>query len=70
MEGNGRVYTIQLCARDEAGNRSCVERHIKVPTWIQSRFSKSDLEGEYLPVVDDGKLYVLAKDEVVEFGAL
>lgn len=65
VSGNGRVYTIQVCATDEAGNRRCVEKRIKVPTRVQSKHGIGERG-----VVDDGRLYVLAKDEVTKFGAL
>ncbi len=56
-EGNGRVYTIQVCATDEAGLRSCAERKVSVA-----------YKGR--PVVDGGKLYALAQDSVTKFRTL
>ncbi len=58
--GNGRVYTIVACGTDEAGLRTCKENMVEVtPKHIKSS-----------RVVNDGKNYLMAIDDVNKFGTL
>lgn len=59
-EGNGRVYTIEVCATDEAGIRTCKEVTVK-------SIPKKGIVGT---VTNDGKNYLLAADHVNKFGTL
>jgi len=58
--GNGRVYTIVVCATDEAGQRTCRETTVEV---TPKGFKPSR-------VVNDGKNYLLAEDEINKFRTL
>lgn len=58
--GNGRVYTIVACATDEAGLRTCKEAAVAVTPkgWKVSA------------ATNDGKNYLLAKDDTNKFGTI
>lgn len=60
QKGDGRYYTIQVCATDEAGNRACDEATVSVD--IKDHKDTAPVNG--------GKLYLLAEDEISKFRTL
>lgn len=62
---DGRVYTIRVCARNQAGLQTCRERGVLVPlptVLLNLQKNLSRFDDAFITRFDQGKLYKLAAD--------